>query len=101
MSNVAMSWRVLTEDESNRIRKICEEHKFSYSTFLAIIVKDALQSQESINKYIAMTQQVEDDQQPASIAELKALREQLRVQEAELEQLRQFKAAAQDSLVSR
>ncbi len=96
----ALSGRVLTSDEVLQLKAVCDEHKFSYAVFCALIVKDVLSSQELLDKYIKVTQQFEDDQRPASVEELKVLRKQLRQQEAELESLRQFKKAAQDSFVS-
>ncbi len=96
---IALSWRTMTEDEVNQVRSICDEHKFSYGVFCGLIVKDVLQSQELRDKYIKMTLQFEEDQKPASLEELKVLREKLRQQEEELEALRQFKKMAQDSLL--
>lgn len=94
----AIAARTLTEDETLLLRKICDEHQFPYGVFCGVIVKDALQSQERIAHYIKKTRQFEEDQKPASIEELKALREKLRQQEEELAALRQFKQTAQDSL---
>lgn len=94
----AIASRTLTDEEAQLLRKICDEHQFPYGVFCGIIVKDALQSEERIAHYVKKTRQFEEDQKPASLAELKALREKLRQQEEELEALRQFKQTAQDSL---
>jgi len=99
-NQINMSLRTMTEDEYQLLRNICDEHKFPYGVFCGLIVRDALQSQEQIDKYIKMTLQFEEDQKPASLGELKALREKLRQQEQELELLRQFKRVAQDGMLT-
>ena len=90
--------RAFSQEELRLLRNICDEHKFSYGVFCALIVSDVLKSQAAIDTYIARTQQFEDDRKPASIDEMKALREKLRQQEEELEALREFKRTAQNSL---
>jgi len=90
--------RAITQEDVRLLRSICDEHKFSYGVFCALIVADVLHNQELREQYIAKAQQFEDDRKPATIEEMKALREQLRWQEEELEALRQFKRATQDSL---
>jgi len=57
-----------------------------------------LSDEESIKKYIAKTRQFEDDQSPATIAEMKMLKVQLRQQEEELQALRAFKEQAKSGL---
>lgn len=98
-TQLTIAARTLTEDEVQLLRKICDEHQFHYGVFCGLIVKDVLQSQERIEHYIKRTRQFEEDQKPASIEELKALREKLRQQEEELEALRQFKQVAQNGLI--
>lgn len=93
MSNTIGSYPTLAntalpQEELRHLRAICDEHKFSYGVFCALIVHDVMQSEELIDKYIAKTKQFQEDQQPANIAEVRALREKLRQQEAELEALR-------------
>jgi len=90
----------MTDEEAQKLRTICDERQFPYGVFCGLIVRDVLQSQEQIDKYIQITRQFEEDQKPASIEELKALREKLRQQEQELEQLRRFKKAAQDGMLT-
>src|ERR1700730_1420247 len=97
---IGISTRALTEDEIQQIRNICDKQKFSYGTFCGLIVRDVIHSQELTEKYIQITRQFEEDQKPASIEEVKALREKLRQQEEKLVALRQFKLAAQDGMLS-
>jgi len=96
----AIASRALPIEDLRLLRNICDEHKFSYGVFCAVIVKDVLHSQQLLDTYIRMTQQFEDDRKPATIEEMKTLREQLRQQEEELESLRAFKRAAQNSFES-
>jgi len=89
-----LSARVISDEEIQKFRAICDENKFSYSMFASIILKDVLSQEEMLKIYIAKAQQFEDDQAPATIAEMKDLRAQLRQQEEELAQLRSFKEQA-------
>lgn len=82
---------VLTQEELRHLRAICDEHKFGYDVFSAMIVKDVLRSEAAIETYISKVQQFMEDKQPANLSEVRALREKLRQQEEELEVLRQFK----------
>lgn len=90
-----VSKRGITLKEVEHLRNICDTHKFAYGTFCAIIVSSVLADEELTKKCIRKTQEFEDDQRPATIAEMKTLREQLRQQEEELAQLREFKAMQQ------
>ena len=93
-----LSNRVISQEQILKYRTICDEHKLAYSTFCSIIVNDVLDDQELINRYVARARQFDEDQSPATIAELKALRQQVRQQEEELQALREFKELAQNSL---
>lgn len=95
-----LSNRVLSQAEVDRIRAICddEQNKFGYGVFCAIIVRDALNSVESITKYVDMTRQFEEESKPLTVADAQALRQQVRDMKAELEALREFKATQVASL---
>src|SRR5437899_12859393 len=100
MSNTIGSYptlasRAFSQEELRQLRAICDEHKFSYGTFCSLIIRDVLQSEDLVEKYIHKVQQFEEDQRPASVEEMKVLRQKLRQQEEELEALREFKQAAQ------
>ncbi len=94
VGTTSLSKRIFSDEDFDRLRAICEENKFGYSIFCGMIVHDVLSSEESIARYVKLTQQFEDDQAPATIAEMKMLKVQLRQYEEELEQLRAFKELA-------
>lgn len=97
-STVALSRRSFSEEDMNKLRAICDEHKFSYGVFCSIAMSDVLSSEELTERYIRKTQQFEDDQRPATMADMKTLREQVRQQEEELQALREFKELARNSI---
>lgn len=86
-----LSNRIISQEEMQQFRAICDEHQFGYGSFASLIVHDALTSQEQVAQYVKKMQEWEEDQKPASQQEMKALREQVRQQAEELEQLRAFK----------
>jgi len=93
-NTVSLSRRVFSDEDMDKLRVICDEHKFGYALFCGVVVSDVLSNEETVKKYITMTHQFEDDQAPATIEEMKELRAQLRQQEEELAQLRAFKELA-------
>ncbi len=93
-NTVSLSRRVFSDEDMDKLRVICDEHKFGYALFCGVVVSDVLSNEESIEKYINLAQQFEDDQAPATIAEMKMLKVQLRQYEEELAQLRAFKETA-------
>ena len=93
-NSVSLSKRVFSDEDMDKLRTICDEHKFGYALFCGIVISDVLSNEELTAKYIAQTQQFEDDQAPATMAEMKMLKVQLRQYEEELEQLRAFKETA-------
>ena len=97
-NSVSLSRRVFSDEDMDKLRTICDEHKFGHALFCGMIVHDALSSEELTEKYVTMTRQFEDDQAPATIAELKTLKVQLRQYEEELQALRAFKEQAKSGL---
>jgi hypothetical protein len=90
-NTVALSRRAFSDEEMDTLRALCDTHKLGYGIFCSVIVSDVLLSEELTQKYLRKAQQFEEDQRPATVAEMKTLREQLRQQEEELAQLRAFK----------
>ncbi len=93
-NSISLSRRVFSDEDMDKLRTICDEHKFGYALFCGIVISDVLSNEELTAKYIAQTQQFEDDQAPATMAEMKMLKVQLRQYEEELAQLRTFKETA-------
>ncbi len=94
VGTVSLSRRAFSEEAMNKLQDICENQDFGQGVFCSVIVADVLSNEESIEKYINLAQQFEDDQAPATIAEMKMLKVQLRQYEEELAQLRAFKETA-------
>ncbi len=98
IGTVSLSRRAFSQEDLDRLRLICDNQNFGQGVFCSVIVHDVLSNAELTGKYVRLAQQFEDDQAPATIAEMKMLKVQLRQYEEELQALRAFKEQAKSGL---